>query len=29
MLDFQAALADTARAKGEKIRKPKGGTGFR
>ena len=29
MVDFQAALADTARAKGEKIRKPKGSAGFR
>ena len=29
MVDFQAALADTARAKREKIRKPKGSAGFR
>ena len=29
MLDFQTELADVARAKGEKIRKPSGGLGFR
>ena len=29
MLDFQAELADVARAKGEKIRNPSGGLGFR
>ena len=29
MLRFQAELADTARAKGEKIRNPGGGSGFR
>ncbi len=29
MLHFQAELAESARAKGEKIRKPAGGAGFR
>ncbi len=29
MLDFQSALADTARAKGEKVRKPAKKAGFR
>ena len=29
MVRFQADLADAARAKGERIRKPAGGTGFR
>ncbi len=29
MLQFQADLADAARAKGEKIRRPAGGAGFR
>ncbi len=29
MLQFQAELAESARAKGEKIRKPAGGAGFR
>ena len=29
MVRFQAELADSARAKGEKIRNPRGGSGFR